>query len=113
MRQRDLSWISPWKKLQLWRHLIQKSASNHLLNAPNVPHDFELDSLVQIRGNYPIMCNAYGAGFEFDVRGNEALKQQFLNLQSIPIAGVDEHNLAYVLLKQKRLNSFLENYLFA
>jgi hypothetical protein len=56
--------------------------------------------------------NAYGEQSKLDTQGNEKLQHKFPQLKSCAIEGISDHNLAYILLKQKQLDLFFKRYLF-
>jgi len=110
LRQLDLPWYQLWQKIKLRKNLDLKNIPASLALHSDSFHATE--SLGASVLSVPTLINVYGAQSKFDTQGNAALKGKFVHLKSHSIAGVTEHNLAYVLLKQKKLDLFLEHYLF-
>jgi len=111
LRQFDLPWYALWQKIKLHKNLGLKNIRDSSVLRSSAFHTSEDPVESTIAGS--TLINVYGEQSPYDTQGNVALEKKFAQLKSYPIAGVTEHNLAYVLLKQKKLNLFLKHYLFS
>jgi len=110
LRRLDLQWYQLWQKLKLDKNLGLKNTRDVSAFRSSAFHITQDPGESNITGS--TLINVYSEQSPYDTQSNAALQQKFAQLESYPIAGVTEHNLAYVLLKQKQLNRFLKRYLF-
>lgn len=110
IRQLDLSWHQSWQLMKLRKNLNLKNTRDYLVHDSDAFHTTRAQGVSAL--STPVLMNVYDEQSKFDTQGNAALLEKFSQLKSYSIAGVAEHNLAYVLLKQKKLDLFLERYLF-
>jgi len=110
LRLQDMPWYQIWQKVQLRKSLGLKNTRD--FSAPDSNTFHATRTLDESVPSATTLINIYGEQSKFDTHGNAALQEKFSQLKSYSIAGVAEHNLAYVLLKQKKLDLFLDHYLF-
>jgi hypothetical protein len=110
LRQLDISWYQFLEKIKLGQHLDLKNTGDFLTSNSNMFHLAE--NLGVSLFPIPTVMNAYGEQSKLDMQGNVALQHKFPQLKSCAIEGISDHNLAYILLKQKQLDLFFKCYLF-